>query len=271
MYEAKIIKDSVAKKALTGELVRLTTMQVCFPRFILAEFNTHRVFSRNSASSRAIPVKLRLEQVRAKPFIPEAFTKNQRGMQASDVVDDQEAAIAVWLQLRDHAVKAAEDLVALGVHKQHANRVLELFSWHTVVVTATEWDNFMAQRTHAGAQPEMQIIANLMYEALKNSEPTLLTEGEWHLPYADDPKAPGAIQQSVVRCAAVSYERQDVERTFEEVVERHNTLKDSAHWSPLEHQAQAIKAFGDYKISNLAYPWLQYRKKFAGEAVFRGS
>jgi len=112
-YDAKILADSIA------DGVRLTTMEVTFPRFILAEFNTHRVFSRNSASSRAIPVEKRIAQVRENPFIPEGFTKNQRGMQASELIGDEHQANArhSWLRARDQAVLEAEFLACQGVHK----------------------------------------------------------------------------------------------------------------------------------------------------------
>ena len=53
LISAEIIADTYCE--FTDE--RVTTMEVTMHRFVLAEFNTHRVFSRNSASSRAIPVR----------------------------------------------------------------------------------------------------------------------------------------------------------------------------------------------------------------------
>ena len=276
-YSVKILADTVATNA-TGEDVRLTSMEIVFPRFLLAEFNTHRVFSRNSASSRAIPVERRIAQVKETPFVPEAFTRNKRGMQADENVNEyvNAAAVKAWLRARDAAIAEAERLVELGVHKQHANRVLEPWCWHTVVVTATDWANFFALRCDIAPQPEMQIIAKLMRDGYLNSEPRRKPEGTWHLPYLTDDElyrpADGfdyveAVKVSVVRCAAVSYERQHIERSFEDCVKRHDELAKMGHWSPFEHQARIDARH--YVRSNFRPPFLQYRKFFGGEEIFK--
>ncbi len=287
MYAVKILADSIAKAAPANapyeDDVRLTTMEVVMPRFLLAEFNTHRVFSRNSASSRAIPVKERIKQVQENPFVPEAFGKNRAGMQAAEDIDEvaQNHARAVWLQAAKDAIRAAQSLLNADVHKQHANRVLEPFAWHTVVVTSTEWANFFALRTHKAAQPEMQIVARLMRDAYDLSHPDELGVGEWHLPYIDNEDKPGRIETqikiSVSRCAAVSYERQDAEKSEAQLIERHDMLKNGAHWSPFEHQARReshhhqLNAEGQQRWwGNFRAPWLQYRKTFEGEDVFHG-
>lgn len=294
-YAAKILCDSIASG------IRLTTMEVTFPRFILAEFNTHRVFSRNSASSRAIPVERRIAQVRENPFVPEAFTQNRKGMQADADVADQAVARTLWLDAAEYACGVAEDLAGLGVHKQHANRILEPYVWHTVVVSATEWENFFALRTDKAAQPEMQIIAKMMLEAYNASTPRELAVGEWHLPYVEGRDVVAAnvwgqaegdstperllLALSVARCAAVSYERQNAERTYNETVKRHDELLAARHMSPFEHQAKVasfhqVEEFlgmgasdvepGDEGfIGNFRAPWLQYRKTLSGEAVWR--
>jgi thymidylate synthase ThyX len=189
----------------------------------------------------------------------------------------------VWLRARDVAVEQADALVNLGVHKQHANRLLEPFCWHTVVVSSTKWENFFNLRCHPAAQPEMQIVAKLMRDAYNDSEPVELGHGEWHLPYVDyyvfdsegspyenpERKFPKEHQRalSVVRCAAVSYERQYADRTLEQVIARHDEMSQMAHWSPFEHQAFCGE---DLKQSNFDRPWIQYRKTFHNEAVFRG-
>lgn len=273
-YSAKILADSEAGPNNT----RLTSMEVTFPRFILAEFNTHRVFSRNSASSRAIPVEKRIEQVRTNPFVPEAFGKNRKGMQATEDLDEMSLGEArlEWLLARDAAAESAERLVKIGTHKQHANRLLEPFCWHTVVVTSTEWENFFALRTDKAAQPEMQKIANLMREVYEASKPRRLHEGMWHLPYVEayadsGPKTQIDIAKSVVRCAAVSYDRQHAERTVEDLLMRHDNLAAAGHWSPFEHQAKvAEKSRGELpRPGNFRPPWTQYRKMFKGESVWR--
>lgn len=283
-YAAKIVADSIAG-------TRLTSIEVTFPRFILAEFNTHRVFSRNSASSRAIPVEKRIAQVRSNPFVPEAFSKNRKGMQAEENIASQtaEAARETWLAQSRAACDAAERLALLDVHKQHANRILEPFVWHTVIVTATEWENFFALRTDKAAQPEMQITAKLMRDAMEASTPRKLVHGDWHLPYYDEKVDFEAVYDwyskggeaeptdviramSVVRCAAVSYERQQASRPISEYLSRHDDLLAAGHMSPFEHQALVNeKAFGvcDLYSGNFRKPWMQYRKMLRGEAVWR--
>jgi thymidylate synthase ThyX len=289
-YSATVVADSIAKR------VRLTTIEVTFPRYILAEFNTHRVFSRNSASSRAIPVKTRIKQVRENPFVPE-FTKNKSGMQADVLLAESAArnAGAYWVGASGMAAEFAESLAAIDVHKQQANRLLEPFVWHTVVVTATDWDNFFALRLHPDAAPEIQKTAQTMKAAMDASTPKELNVGEWHAPYVEqsemgyghyyDPDIQ-IVAISVARCAAVSYERQRVQKSIEEYVARHDALKTSGHWSPFEHQAKvaseeeirehayfkwngASEEFVATTIGNFRVPWLQYRKTIPGESVFR--
>jgi len=141
---AKIVADS---KNEFGN--RITTMVVTFPRIILAEFNTHRMFSRNSASSRAIPFEKMVKSVEENPFIPIAWQKDHKGMQGSeyftfkpDIIDCEHG----WLGARDFAVQQAKALNKLGVTKQLCNRLLEPFMYHQVIVTATEWENFFKLR-----------------------------------------------------------------------------------------------------------------------------
>jgi thymidylate synthase ThyX len=127
---------------------RITTMLVTFPRIILAELNTHRMFSRNSASSRAIPFERMVKSVEENPFIPIAWQKDHKGMQGTEYFDIQHSEIfkSDWLFARSRAIDAAETLNKQGVTKQLANRLLEPFMWHTVIVTATEWENFFRMR-----------------------------------------------------------------------------------------------------------------------------
>jgi thymidylate synthase ThyX len=146
--QAKILADSISER---GD--RITTYLLTFPRIILAEFNTHRSFSRNSASSRAIPFKKMVESVEKNPFIPIAWQKDHKGMQGSEYlsdvpagVSDKEFSIDMWLEARDAAVSNAKILNNTGVTKQLCNRLLEPFMWHTVICTATEWDNFFNLR-----------------------------------------------------------------------------------------------------------------------------
>lgn len=145
MITAKVIADS---KNIFGD--RITSMVVQFPRFILAEFNTHRLFSRNSASSRAVPFKKMLERVTNEPFIPIAWQKEHTGMQGTEYFthpEDIERLRKNWLLSRDFAVQEATVLDSFKVTKQIVNRLLEPFMWHTVIVTATEWENFFDLRS----------------------------------------------------------------------------------------------------------------------------
>ena len=201
---ARVVADS--KALSTG--IRLTSVEVVMPRFLLAEFNTHRVFSRNSASSRAIPVERRLIQIRDEPFVPGAFARNKPGMQAGEALDERDASKArdAWLAGRDAAIAACERLLDAGVHKQWANRLLEPFAWHTVLVTSTEWSNFFALRMHPAAQPEMQAVAAAMHQVMFSSTAAELDDDEWHLPYVDAADAHALsdadlVRVSVARCA----------------------------------------------------------------------
>ena len=179
--EAKVVLDSISEEG-----VRLTTMELTYPRFIHAEFMTHRVFSRNASSSRAIPVEKMIERVKKEPAEPVHWGKNQPGMQANEELqwDALVQTRKAWLEARDAAVKFAARMHELGAHKQIVNRVLEPFSHITVLVTATEWDNFFALRCHPDADPTMRTLAEAMREAMAASDTYNAQPGwSWHLPY----------------------------------------------------------------------------------------
>lgn len=280
MIKAEIVCDSIAPSS-----VRLTTFVLTYPRFIHSEMMTHRVFSRNASSSRAIPVKKQIQMIIDNPVIPLAFTKNQKGMQGGEALsgDDHNKAVSAWLSARDATVEWANKLSDLEVHKQYANRVLEPFAHITVVCTATDWDNFFALRCHEAAQPEIHALADLMYEKYINNEPKDLNSGEWHLPFIDlsDDKDTESdtlqhhvlIKRSVARCARVSYLNHDgTQSTAEQDLQLYNRLVGSApiHASPAEHQAMAV---GDSKVrSGNLRGWIQFRKTLEEENVtkFKG-
>jgi thymidylate synthase ThyX len=268
MIKAEIVCDSVAPSG-----VRLTTFVVTYPRFIHAEFMTHRVFSRNASSSRAIPVKKQIEMIEKEPVIPIAFRKNRKGMQAGELLDNQEEAVRLWLEGRDRAVDIAKRLADLEVHKQYANRVLEPYAHITVVVTATDWDNFFALRCHEAAQPEIHALADLMYDAYLSSTPRELVNGMWHMPFAggmdwSDLSSQEHLKCSVARCARVSYLNHDkTEPTPRQDFELYERLVGNAplHASPAEHQAMAI---GDASVRSGNFRgWIQYRKTLKNENV----
>jgi thymidylate synthase ThyX len=283
MYDVKIVSDSIAKGS------RLTTVLATFPRILLAEQNTHRVFSRNTASSRAIPVLTRCDSIEANPFIPESFGRAGKGMRAEQDLDPEssEKARAIWERLVKEAVAGARELAALKTHKEHANRPTEPYAWVSQLITSTEWENYFNLRTFTTAQPEMIKLSGMIKEAYEKSYPKQLSVGEWHTPFVDDQSHPhDRVRQSVARAAAVSYERQLATKTLAEEFKRHDDLLDAHHMSPFEHQACVIegddllehalhrwdkesKSFVPHSIGNFSVPWLQYRKMLPGEAVFR--
>lgn len=240
MISAKIILDSMNRE---GD--RLTSMEVVMPRFILAEFNTHRAFSRNSASSRAIPTRETLRNVNESPFTPSEWPRLCKGMSSKENLNEalSDEARRVWEEARGNACQAAQKLTDLGVHKQIANRLIEPFMYHTVLVTSTEWCNFFDQRCSPQAQPEMASVAYSMLEAYNSSHPSMKKFEGWHLPYitSDDGNSTEdeKIMRSVARCARVSYARAGDIRDRETEIELTRRLVRDGHHSPLEHVAQA--------------------------------
>jgi thymidylate synthase ThyX len=255
---ATILADSVSPAG-----VRLTTFELIFPRFILAELNTHRVFSRNSASSRAIPPEKQIERVLSDPFIPE-FGSRVVGMGEGELDSgSQTEALLVWTTARDHAVAFARRLLVIGVDKSRINRLLEPFMWHTAIVSSTEWSNFFALRCDTAAQKEFRELATLMRSTLEAQEPGVTNYGEWHLPLVPDFPydsfdgnwAPW-IKRSVSRCARVSYDRQHDDEPLDKTLERYEKLKTSGHLSPFEH---AATPWNGSNFPNNFRGWAQHR------------
>jgi thymidylate synthase ThyX len=256
-YDARVLLDSVAPNG-----VRLTTLEVTFPRFVLAEFNTHRQFSRNSASSRAVPTAKLIERVESDPVIPLEWGRNKAGMSASDVLSNEEAheATRVWLQARDDAIGHARALLDLKVHKQELNRILEPFLWHTVIVTSTEWENFFELRCAANAQPEIRAAALRMRDAMAASHALALSHGEWHTPLLqeDEDGLDVATRKKVsaARCARVSYLTHEGCREIEKDLELYERLKSDRHLSPFEHVATPA---ADARFHANFRGWIQMR------------
>lgn len=244
-----------AKSVLASESpdgVRIDTLLLRYPRFIHAEFMTHRQFSRNASSSRAIPVERLIADVENDPAIPIFWGKNQKGMQAREELDDegQECAIDSWLAAKDNAVRVASSMAASGLHKQIVNRILEPFAHINVVVTATKWNNFFALRIHEDAQPEIKALAEAMRGAIDGATPQILSYGEWHLPFvnSDEIAEYGGLTDpsgnlrvvSAARCARTSYKTHDGRvSSLEEDITLGERLTKSRpfHASPFEHPA----------------------------------
>lgn len=251
LITAKIIQDSVANNT------RLTTFELEYPRFIHGELMTHRQFSRNSASSRAIPTERMLEQVKKQPAVPVEWGQNQSGMQARELIKDPLQAETEWLRCAQMAAEYASRLHQLGVHKQLANRVTEPFQTMKVVVTATEFKNWFDLRAHPDAQPEIQQLAYAMCKEMKQSEPLELQQGSWHVPYVDRVAQNGQVYYQVAGehcskeqarlvsascCAQVSYRRLD--QSLEKALQIAQRLVAGRPWhaSPFEHQARPVQS-----------------------------
>lgn len=270
MISAKVIADSVSPDG-----VRITTLELEYPRFIHAEFMTHRVFSRNAASSRAIPVAKVIEQVRNNPAMPIHWGKNQPGMQANGQLEGRalDWAQNAWLEAARKAANVAEYMNEIGLHKQVANRILEPFQLIKVVVTATEWANFFKLRCHPDAQPEIRDLAEKIRKAMDTSVPFGLKYGEWHLPYvktarnssggivyADGLPLEDVIQISASCCAQVSYRKLD--DSLEKAKDVYARLVDSEpmHASPFEHQASPLMLESHRPLCGNFVGWVQNRK-----------
>jgi len=238
-----IIADSISND------IRLTTLQLTYPRFIHSELLTHRVFSRNSSSSRAIPIERIIGQVESTPALPIHWGRNIPGMQAREELEPAGRIEAqhLWFQSIANQVKIVKQLQNLGLHKQVANRLLEPYQYMHTIVTATEWDNFFNLRIHKDADPNIYELAASIYQALKLSVPKELKIGQLHLPYitiSDFAKFdyPELLKIATARCARVSYLNHD--NTSPDVtkdLELCNKLVSSGHFSPLEHSATPME------------------------------
>lgn len=251
------------------------TIRFRYPRPIHGEIMTHRVFGRNARSSRAVPVRTMLNEVRTIPYVPWHWGKNQKGMQASEECNELVSMATetggcadvrreeAWLQARDAAADAAEAFMNAGYHKQNPNRLLEPFSWIDTLITATDWDNFLWLRDHKDAEPHLQDLARLLKEAMDDYEVRELDMTEWHRPYITkmdiqnliirpDEDTERAIDElgcdgnellnmvSAARCARISYKPFDGNAAYRAEFDRYNHLVTSerVHASPLEHQAK---------------------------------
>jgi thymidylate synthase ThyX len=286
MIQAQILLDSVNP---VGD--RLTTWLLTYNRYIHSEFNTHRMFSRNASSSRAIPIQKMIDAVMTNPAMPVFWGKNQSGMQAYEELDntalrqfrmvfgedgtrrminftDRATAELDWLEARDYAVSSVKKLMEVGLHKQLANRLLEPWMHITVVMSATELENFFSLRAHPAAQPEFQKLAYMMLDLYQQSVPTQTAKDQWHIPFGDKmPESPfltlnQQLKVATARCARTSYLTFDGEMNVDKDYEIHDKLSTSGHWSPFEHCAQAL---GERTQHGNFIGWLQYRKTFQQE------
>lgn len=258
----KIIQDSICNG------IRITTFELEYQRFIHAEFMTHRLFSRNAASSRAIPFKASCENIKNNTATPVHWGQNQPGMQAKGEVPEltKQGAKGVWEAARDAALSHATVLNDMGIHKQIVNRIPEPFSMIKVVLTATELANWYWLRAHEDAQPEIYELATKMLKAQEESTPMGLSPGQWHLPYIDRVKdeqvwyynngqhvdLETAKMISASCCAQVSYRKTDDSIDKARMIYQRLIESTPCHASPVEHQATPMQ------VANINYNNLEY-------------
>jgi hypothetical protein len=273
MHKATVLADSI-----TPEGVRLTTFEWTYPLPIHAEIMTNRMFSRNTASSRAIPVAKMLQSARDNPFFRLHWGAEQSGMQAhAELSEEQKLQTAwEWLDMRDHVVRGVENMVRIGSHKQDANRALAPWSWITAIVSATNFENMFAQRCHKEAEPHYQELSYKVLAAFDASKPRELDWGEWHLPlfgFDGDDEIPEGERPwvSAGRCARVSYLTHHGTRDVSADIKLAHRLGKAhpMHASPLEHAACATSPDEElhYQRSNFHPAWTQLRKLQKGECI----
>ena len=281
-----IISAKMLQHSITAAGVELYTMELEYPRFIHAEFMTHRVFSRNAASSRAIKVSTLIGLVTDNLAHPIHWGANQAGMVAENELENPQQSQDDWVRASQYACYIADRLDSQNVHKQIANRVIENFGHIKVVMTTTEMANFMELRAHPAAAPEIQKLAEQMHFAIMASNPMVLKDGEAHVPYIDRKRLDdGSLEYSVngqaidlatalkisaSACAQVSYRLLNL--GVEKAVELYDRLANQkpVHASPFEHQALTMPKGkwpvgathmtrdGTYWSGNLR-GWVQYR------------
>ncbi|WLR90897.1 hypothetical protein [Shinella zoogloeoides] len=264
----------------------IITIHARYPRFIHAEVMTHRVFSRNARSSRAVPVAKMLEEIRTSPVVPWHWGANQKGMQAGEPLPEEleyildgnvickEPREAWWLRARNDAMAYAERYMRAGAHKQIANRLLEPFMWIDTLITSTSWANFLHLRDHDDAEPHFHDLAAMFREAISGAGYQTLEPGQWHLPYVDREtwdqleayrlgaahlerkwinkkgsslKAALALEVSTARCARISYSPFDGDSSIEKELIRHDLLVRS---SPLHASPAEHQATPDQRFVN---------------------
>lgn len=297
--DSKLILTS--KNRETG--VSLYTFVLTYPRVILAEVNTHRMLSRNTASSRAIPAWKQRSRVLYDPFVPVSIGRNQKGMQAGQELSGWRRFVAVntWKLARYPNLAASWILEKVGAHKQVANRLVETWTWTQQVVTCTDLKNLFKLRNHPDAEPHFHILAEIMQQQIEYVEKLydtvnfdsrysdgrpcplapvnpplgvlrvqMLKPGEWHLPFVTEAEERGNYlenlkRMSTARCARTSYYLPESfeKSNLERDLELCTRLSGSGHWSPFEHVATPVAE--KVYIGNFL-SWKQYRKEYPEES-----
>lgn len=279
MIRATVIADSVNPSGS-----RITTFELVAPKQLVAQFNTHGMVRRDSASSRAVPTVKIIEQVRDDPYRPPQWNYRQRGMQPAGPMSDVDGARMDELErgLRSATLFFVGEMEKIKPAKEDINRYLEPWMWTTIVATATEWDNYFTLRTHGDAQAAHATLARAMQTAYRASVPVKRypidygiaiddIRDAWHLPYITDAERYSVKDwrhlplMSAARCAGVSYFRQGAreDRTLTEEVNRALELVRNRHWPPTEMPSRAEK--GDEWYGPFL-GWKPLRKFYGGES-----
>lgn len=263
MITATIIQRS--KCSNSGK--EIVTFELVYPRIVHAELLTHKMLSKNSASSRAIPIAKVVEMVRDNPAEPSHWGKNQPGMQAQEALSGFELAAVkdLWSEAATAAANFSEAMASLGAHKQVANRVTETYQWMKVVLTYTEGNNWFWLRNHVDADPTIHELARKMWEALEATTPFVIHPGEWHVPYVNRMRIGSSLKYltevyleddvyetqfltveealavSASCCAQVSYRTLDISLSKAKMIYERLVGSEPVHASPFEHQASPMK------------------------------
>lgn len=256
--DVEVLADSIFQG------VRLTTFCITMPKALLAELNTHRVFSRNAASSRAISPNRYSQEVPV--WQPAHWTKEEKGMFGKHELEGVQLMLAKIISKSSYffAKLHANLLYSIGLHKQYSSRHVDSFHLVKVIVSSTDFKNFIMLRSNKSAQPELQIIAGLIQLHLLNSRPTILNDGDWHIPFArfyesfNDISLEEKLLAAAGRIARVSYLN---DKTIEEDVALGKRLIAMKHMSPFEHIAKASSenAINKQFVSNFDPAFIQYR------------
>lgn len=289
---ARVIADSMNQR---GD--RMMTYELEYPRFIHSEVMTHKMLSKNSASSRAIPIEKMHQHIQEYPQAPIHWGKNQSGMQAKEELSgvNLDSVKALWDESRKAALAFSKSMGTHGLHKQAANRITEPYMQMKVVMSGTEWSNFFWLRNHEDAQPEIQELAIQMWKCFISSQPNTLLPGEWHLPYVDTKLTNDGIKYfledtelsldeakmiSASCCAQVSYRKNDQSIEKARLIFDRLLNSEPVHASPVEHQTTPIKVVADWReVPGVTHQskngdlwsgnlrgWIQYRQLIPNHA-----
>jgi hypothetical protein len=268
--EKSQIKAITLADSISPNNHRISTFELTFPRSILAEYNTHRIVVRSAASSRAIPFSKMLQRIKEDPFVPNFWTKNQKGMDASEIITNQDEIVQArqdWLAARDSAIEHAEKMSKRSLHKQVVNRLLEPWMWVTIITTGTEWDNLFYLRVSKKAEPHFLMLALALYNARKDSIPKKVDFGGWHAPliFPDEVISENDLPKiSIARCARTSYLTHLGVRDLQEDLNLFGRLERDFHMAPFEHAATPSSSFNNPK-SKQYLGWVPYRSNVLNE------